>query len=239
MAAPIIIRRSLLAGAAGVSGPTIVIDTFRAFSTAAYLFDRGVDHIVLTETLDEARTRARKIPGSVLCGEDGGRRPDDFDLGNSPIEVLASPDLAGRAVAMRTSGGTRTLVRALRIGGDPVFAASLVVAGATASAVRRSPQITIIAAGLAGVSIADEDEETADLISDRLLGRPDDPGRVNRLRDGEGSARLRSTSWIDPEDLALCLEIDRFSFALRAGLEKGIPTLRTADSTDSARVIEK
>ena len=44
-----------------MSGPTVVIDTFRAFSTAAYLVDSGVDHIVLAETLDEARTRARAI----------------------------------------------------------------------------------------------------------------------------------------------------------------------------------
>jgi len=230
---PIIIHRSLADGAAGVSGSTVVVDTFRAFSTAAYLVDRGVDHIVLAETLDEARTRAQKIADAILCGEDGGRRPADFELGNSPVEVGAFPDLAGCTVVMRTTAGTRTVLRALQSGADPVFAASLVVAGATASAVRRSPRVTIIASGLGGASIADEDEETADLIADRILGRTDDPHRINCVRSGEGATRLRSTPWIDPEDLERCLEIDRFSFALRAGLEDGIGTLRAVRGPES------
>ena len=216
-----------------MSGPTVVIDTFRAFSTAAYLVDRGVDHIVLAETLDEARTRALTTPDSILCGEDGGRRPNDFDLGNSPAEVGAFPDLAGRTVIMRTSAGTRTLVRALRSGADPVYAASLVVAASTAAAVRTLPRVTIIASGLGGVSIADEDEETADLISDRILSRADDPLRTNRIRGGGGATRLRSTPWIDPEDLARCLDIDRFSFALRARLNEGVVTVRATHSRGS------
>jgi len=222
-----------------VSGSTVVIDTFRAFSTAAYLVDRGVDHIVLAETLDEARRRAATIPDSLLCGEEGGRRPDDFDLGNSPIEVDAYLDLAGRTVIMRTSAGTRTIVRTLRSGANPVYAASLVVARSTASAVRRSPRVTIIASGLGGVSIADEDEETAGLISDRILGRPDDAMRMGRIRRGEGATRLRSTPWIDPEDLALCLHVDRFSFALRARLNEGVATLHAAHSTGSDSTPQK
>ena len=213
-----------------MSGTTVVIDTFRAFSTAAYLFGRGVDHIVLAETLDEARTRARTIPDSILCGEDGGRKPDDFDLGNSPVEVGAFPDLAGRTVIMRTSAGARTLVRALRSGADPLYAASLVVAASTAAAVRPSPRVTIIAAGLGGVSIADEDEETAGLISDRILGRADDPMRISRIQGGGGATRLRSTLWVDPEDLARCLDVDRFPFALRARLNEGVVTVRATRS---------
>ena len=233
MDTPVIIRRSLLEGADGASGATVVIDTFRAFSTAAYLFAGGVDRIVLAETLDEARSRAASIPNSILCGEDGGRKPEDFDLGNSPVEVGAYPHRAGRTVVMRTSSGTRTVVRALRSGADPVYAASLVVAGSTASAVRGSTRVTIITSGLGGVSIADEDEETADLISDRILGRADDSLRVDRIQAGEGAARLRSSAWIDPADLTRCLDIDRFDFALRAGFDGGVATLHAADSTRS------
>ena len=234
MKTAIITRRSLRAGTAGVSGPTVVIDTFRAFTTAAYLLDRGVAHIVLTETLDEARNRAKTIPGALLCGEDGGRRPDDFDLGNSPIEVLAFPVLADRIVVMRTSGGTRTIVRSLRSGADPVYAASLVVAGTTVDAVRHFRHITIITSGLGGTSIADEDEETGDLLSDRILERADDPHRIDRIRSGAGARRLQSTPWIDPADLNHCLDADRFDFALRALIIDGVPTLQAERSPDSA-----
>ena len=223
---PEIIRRSLLAGTRGISGPTIVIDTFRAFSTAAYLFDAGAPFIVLTETLEEARDRARLIPDSVLCGEDGGRRPDDFDLGNSPTEVGNTPDLDGRVVVMRTSAGTRSVVSALRSGADPVYAGSLVVAGATVSALRSRSRVTIVASGLSGVTVADEDEETAGLMESRLLERPDDQDRLERIRSGTGAERLLTTPWIDPADLERCLEIDRFHFAMQATLEDRQAILR-------------
>jgi 2-phosphosulfolactate phosphatase len=173
------------------------------------------------------------MPDSILCGEDGGRKPHGFDLGNSPAEVVRFPELAGRTVVMRTSGGTRTVVRALRSGADPVYAASLVTAGFTASVVRHSTHVTIIASGLGGVSIADEDEETAGLIADRILGRADDPARISRIQTGKGAARLRTTAWIDPEDLVRCLEVDRYPFALRARLDEGVATLCGARLTES------
>jgi len=226
VAAPNITRRSLLAGTHGVSGPTIVIDTFRAFTTAAFLLDRGVDHIVLTETLEEARARSHSIPESILCGEEEGRRPDDFDLGNSPIEAECFDHPTGRVVVMRTSAGTRSVVSALRSGADPLYAASLVVAGATASAVRSRAEIAIIASGLSGITIADEDEETSGLIESRILRLPDDPERLHRIRSGAGARRLTTTSWIDPEDLDRCLEVDRFDFAMRAEMGDGMVVLR-------------
>ncbi len=229
VAAPKISRRSLLASVAGVSGPTIVIDTFRAFTTAAYLLGRGVDRIVLTETLEEARERSISIPGSILCGEEEGRRPDDFDLGNSPVEAQRCDDPADRIIVMRTSAGTRSVVGALRSGAEPVYAASLVVAGATASAVRGQIRIAIIASGLGGVAVADEDEETADLIEGRLAKRADDPHRISRIRSGMGAERLRTTPWIDPNDLDRCLELDRFDFAMRARLGDGVAVLRRED----------
>ena len=222
-----------------MSGPTIVIDTFRAFTTAAYLMANGADHIVLAETLDEARSRAASIPDSILCGEDGGRKPEDFDLGNSPVEADEYPGLATRTVVMRTSGGTRTIVRALRSGAGPVYAASLVVARSTVAAVRSSDRVTIIASGLAGVSMADEDEETADLISDRLLGRADDPLRVDRILNGEGAARLRSSPWIDPSELARCVEVDRYQFALLAAVVGSVATLRAVHCVGSDREVRK
>ena len=207
-----------------------MIDTFRAFTTAAFLLDRGVDRIVLVETLDEARDRARSIPDSILCGEEQGRRPDDFALGNSPFDAGRYPALKDRVVVMRTSSGTRSVVSALRSEVEPVYAASLVVAGATASAVRSRAHVTIVASGLGGVTVADEDEETAGLIESRLLGHPDDPDRIDRVRSGTGAERLNTTPWIDPRDLDRCPEVDRFGFAMRVRLEDGVAVLRREES---------
>lgn len=229
MTIPWIERRSLLARIAGISGPAVVIDTFRAFTTAAFLFDRGVERIVLAETPEEARTVASRIPGALLAGEDGGRRPDGFDIGNSPGEVMRLRHLPGNVV-MRTSAGTRAVITALREGADPVYAAALVVAEATVTALRGRPRVTIVAAGESGITRAVEDEETADLIADRLLGSPHDPNRLHRMASGAGGLRLRASPWVDPRDLGHCLERDRFSFAMRARIEDGLANLHREES---------
>ena len=202
-----------------------MIDTFRAFSTAAYLVDRGVDHIVLTETLDEARARARSIPGSILCGEVEGRRPEDFDLGNSPGEVQARDELSGRTVVLRTSAGTRCLLAAFEHGARPVFAASLVVASATAQALATADEITIVASGRGGTEPADEDEATADLIADLAAGADATDARrtdvVDRIRTGPGARQLEAAEWAHPDDIALCLRVDAFPFAMGASRSGG------------------
>lgn len=216
----IVVRRFGLAGAAEATGAAAVIDTFRAYSTAAYLFDRGIERLVLTSTLDEARSVAADLPGALLCGEEGGRRPDDFDLGNSPGEVLERADLGRRTVVMRTSSGTRCLRAAVAAGAAPVFAASLVVASATARSLAGMAEVSIVASGRSGVESADEDEATADLIADLLVGGTTDvdmfPGLVERIRRGDGARQLETAAWAHPDDVELCLAVDAFPFAMEA-----------------------
>ena len=97
-----------LAGAADATGPTIVIDVFRAFSAAAYALAAGARQIVLAEAIDEAVHLARGLPGSILMGEDGGVRPAEFHLGNSPGEIVtASSIIRDKTIVHRSSSGTR------------------------------------------------------------------------------------------------------------------------------------
>jgi 2-phosphosulfolactate phosphatase len=220
-------RLSLIEGAASATGAVAVVDTFRAYSTAAYLFDRGLARLVLTSTLDEARTLSATLPGSLLCGEDEGRRPADFDLGNSPGEVQARDDLDGKTVVLRTSAGTRCLLAAFDNGARPIYAASLVVASATARALASSTAATatIVASGWGGTKPADEDEATADLIAASIR----DPGAApaqrtalaKQIRAGPGARRLRAAEWAHRDDLTLCLDIDAFPFAMRAVQRRG------------------
>lgn len=220
-------RRTGLEGAAGASGPTVVIDTYRAFSTAAYLFDAGVGRLLLTDGLEEARNLAASLDDALLCGEDGSKRPDDFDLGNSPTEVLARSDLAGRTVVMRTSAGTRCVAAAVAAGADPVFGASLVVAGSTASALAGEATIVLVSSGGSAAEPNDEDELTGDLIASIVNGGGANHDTVvGAVRSGTGTARLRSKPWIDNHDIERCLVVDRFDFAMRASKSDGFLTLK-------------
>jgi 2-phosphosulfolactate phosphatase len=212
---PAIVRRTGLEGAAAASGPTVVIDSYRAFCTAAYLLDAGVARLVLTDDVEDARHLAA-ADGALLCGEEDGRRPDDFDIGNSPTEVVAYGTLRGASVVMCTTAGTRCVVAAVEVGAAPVYAASLLVAGATARALGGAESVTIVSSGGSVTTPHDEDELTGDLIAARLRGAPIDVDRlVSEILGGAGTKRLRAAAWIDDADIDRCLEVDRFDFSLR------------------------
>lgn len=219
-----------LAGAATAYGPTIVIDVFRAFSAAAYALASGAEQIVLAERIDEAVVVSETLPGSILMGEDGGIRPPEFDLGNSPGEILADPSqVAGRTIVHRSSSGTRCARAALAAGAGPIYVSSLVVASATAAAVQDESHVTLVAAGLGGIGPAEEDELCASLLEKLLLGRSPDPARVGQEAAATDRAEtLRNADFTHADDVALCCDVDRFGFAMRATAENGLLVVRPA-----------
>lgn len=209
-------HRSGLEGATLATGPSVVIDTFRAFSTAAYLLAAGAGPILLAETMDEARAVAARIDDAILCGEDRGRRPPDFDLGNSPGEVIEARNLVGRPVVQRTSAGTRCARAAMRSGAEPLYAASLVVASATARSLAGAASVTIIASGRLGTIPVEEDDATAHLIGALITGTPVGLANlVGNIRHSPSAERLRRADWAHDDDPELCLDVDRFDFSMR------------------------
>jgi 2-phosphosulfolactate phosphatase len=212
---PCVEIRSTLVDDRPIKGAAIVVDTFRAFSTAAYAFAQGVESIYLTDSvpvaLDLAATRGYRTMGEV-----GGRKPDGFDLGNSPWAVTQRDDLRGVTVVHRSSAGTRGALHALRLGADPVFVSSLVVATATARLVGDHEAITIVACGLGGAEPADEDEVTASFIAARIRRDVVDVrALVEQVTTGRGAMRLRAAAWSPLGDVERCVDVDRFDFAMR------------------------
>ena len=96
---------SLLTGAREARGTAVIIDVFRAFTTAAVAFSRGADRIVLVAEVDEALELRRRGVGDMCMGEVGGMRPEGFDFGNSPFE-LSHADVQGKTLIQSTRAGT-------------------------------------------------------------------------------------------------------------------------------------
>lgn len=96
-----------------VRGSTVVaIDVLRATTMIATLFHAGASQVWPVTEVDEAIALARRLgPGTLLAGERDGLPPDGFDLGNSPLEVVAER-VAGRRVVLTTTNGTRAISRA-------------------------------------------------------------------------------------------------------------------------------
>jgi 2-phosphosulfolactate phosphatase len=84
---------SLLEGATRATGTVVIIDVFRAFTTAAVALANGASKIVMVGTVEEALALRDAGSGHVCIGEVGGRAPDGFDFGNSPFEIgIAAPE---------------------------------------------------------------------------------------------------------------------------------------------------
>ena len=162
-------------------GTVIIIDVFRAFTTAAIAFARGAKEIVLVAEVEEALDLRRRGIGDLLMGEVDGIRPDGFDFGNSPFE-LSTADVEGKTLVQRTSAGT-VGVEAAAANSDRTFAASLVTAQATALVIAREApaEVTVVAMGDAGKSRADEDEQCALYIRGLLQGMTPDRDAVRSL----------------------------------------------------------
>ena len=78
------IQRATLKDCQEATDLVIAIDVLRAFTTAAYLFDRGAESIILVSEVDEAFRLKNCDPAFLIVGAVDGVQVHGFDFGNSP-----------------------------------------------------------------------------------------------------------------------------------------------------------
>ncbi|WP_405825776.1 2-phosphosulfolactate phosphatase [Streptomyces sp. NBC_01390] len=202
----------------------VVVDVMRAFTVAAWAFAQGAQKIVLAGSLDEALALKARHPDWVAL-KDGAPAPG-FDMVNSP-GLLRSVDLGGRTVVQKTTAGT---VGALAVKDAPlVLCAGFVVAEATAQLLRArgSDAVTFVVTGEDGQ--AEEDLACAQYIARRTTQAETDAADfLRRAAESRAAAELAAglRQGAHPDDVALCLEIDRFPFAMVATSEDSLMVLR-------------
>lgn len=208
---------SLIQGARDARGTAVIIDVYRAFTTAAFCIAAGAREIVLVASHGEALEMKAKDPELFLTGEIGGKPIPGFDSGNSPAHVL-DLDLRGRRVVQRTSSGTQGVAAATRA--DGILVASFVIASATARYLRqRGGDVTLVGMGHEGETKSVEDELCASYLEALLTGTK--PPLVPRLM-GEVADRVEWPEWFPMRDALLAADVDRFSFALPVTREDGL-----------------
>ncbi|RPK60071.1 putative 2-phosphosulfolactate phosphatase [Streptomyces sp. ADI95-17] len=202
----------------------VVVDVMRAFTVTAWAFAQGAEKVVLAESLDEALALKARHPDWVAI-KDGPSAPG-FDTVNSP-GLLRSIDLGGRTVVQKTTAGT---VGALAVKeASLVLCASFVVAEATARLLRtrEGDGVTFVITGEDGR--ADEDLACAQYIARRATEAGTDATEfLRRAGESRAAAELAQgvRQGVHPDDVALCLELDRFPFAMVAALEDSLMVLR-------------
>ena len=202
-------------------GLTVIIDVFRAFSTACYVMAAGAEKIITVEHVEEALRLKGIMDEAILMGERQERKVPGFDFGNSPTHIL-DQDFTGRTVIMTTSSGTRGIVNARSA--DEIITGSFVNADAVISYIgRKNPaELSLICMGYEGHTPTQEDTFFAEYVRSSLLGKKVDFKQIKKtLRTGDGARLLDPANheWSPATDFGLCLDLDRFGFVL--SVEKG------------------
>jgi 2-phosphosulfolactate phosphatase len=223
---PRILRKSLLPGAREAQGIAIVIDVYRAFTSAALMMHLGAKQIILLAE-PEAVLKLKAEKGYLAVGEVDGKKVSGFDLGNSPSQILAAGrDLfVGRTVAQRTSAGVTGAVAASHQA-EMVILGSYVTAKAIARYIQRlaPPVVSLVAMGAGGKAVRPEDEACADYIEHLLTSRPyDHTAALRQIVEHKSTQKfLRGDQAHFPQtDPIYCLQRDIFSFVIVATREDG------------------
>ncbi|HVS73316.1 MAG TPA: 2-phosphosulfolactate phosphatase [Phycisphaerae bacterium] len=154
----------------------VVLDVLRATSTVVSALAAGARGVRLFGSLEEARAGRAAWSASdgpvVLAGESQCLKPADFDLGNSPREMVTEK-VGGATVLLATTNGTRAAARARLAGADLLYAGSLLNAGATAERLLEhvDERRTVFLCSGTGGKLALEDVLGAGAILFAMLGR--------------------------------------------------------------------
>lgn len=217
----------LLEGAQEASGLTVVIDVFRAFSTACYAFDKGAEKIIPVGSIETAYQLKKEHPEFILAGERNEKMPEGFDFGNSPARL--NGHLKGKTIVHTTSSGTQGIVNAT--GADEIITGSFVNAGAIVRYIKKqNPEtVSLVCMGYACEFSTDEDTLCAEYIKNELEGEPNHFAKmVEIIRMGSGARFFEpeSQEYAPIDDFGLCLNLDHFNFVLKAEQSGSINYLR-------------
>jgi 2-phosphosulfolactate phosphatase len=211
-------RLSLVSGARNARGLTVIIDVFRAFTTAAYVMANGAEKIIPTGTVEEAFGLKQLHSDWVIMGERGGKKVEGFEFGNSPFEV-SRVDFTGKTVVQTTGAGTKGIVNAKGV--DEIILGSFVMAGAITKYIETSMPdvVSLVAMGDNGIKKNEEDEACAEYIAGGIVGKhpPNFKEIERRIRTSPSGAKFFDPiqSQFIEEDFHLSLELNRFDFILR------------------------
>ena len=222
----------LTEGAKKAKGLTVVIDVFRAFSTACYVFAAGAEKIIPVEHVEEAFELKKALPDVIMLGERFERKVPGFDFGNSPTHII-NQNFKGKTIVMTTSSGTKGIANASLA--DEIVTGSFVNAGAIIRYIQQKDPlvVSLVCMGYEGRYPTQEDTFLAEYIRDKLQGtEPDFDQMKEMLAIGDGARLLDPANheWSPASDFELCLDPNRFDFVLKIEKGEGFNWLKKIES---------
>ena len=208
-----------LKGAKKAEGLTVIVDVFRAYTTAAYLFDMKADKIFIVSKIETAKKLKKELDSPILVGERKGIKLADFDYNNSPY-FISQHNFSGKEIVLSTSAGTKGIIEAAEA--DEIITGSFVNIAAAAKYIKnkKAEIISIVAMGNNGITEAAEDnlyvQELNKLLKNKEILSQNEI--KNRLRTPAGDRFFVEATQTEmpKEDFEYCLKINKFDFVIKA-----------------------
>jgi 2-phosphosulfolactate phosphatase len=218
----------LLDGARKAEGLTVIIDVFRAFTTACYIYRQGAEKIIPVGGIELAYQMKLENPGYILVGERDEQKPVGFDFGNSPT-LIKDADLKGRTIIHTTSSGTQGIVNA--INATEIITGGFANAGAIVRYIKeqKPEKVSLVCMGYACLYPTDEDTFCAEYIKGNLEGKESNFLEMVRIiRQGTGARFFDQDKqgWSPESDFHLCLTPNQFDFVLKVEEANGFNYLK-------------
>ncbi|ADO77729.1 2-phosphosulfolactate phosphatase [Halanaerobium praevalens] len=212
-------KLKFLEGAQKAQGLTVIIDVFRAYTTAAYLFSKKANEIFIVSQIKTAKNLKKKLEAPILIGERQGIKLKEFDFNNSPF-FISRENFFNKEIILSTSAGTKGIIAAENA--DKILTGSFVNLKATADYIKnQNPAVvSLVAMGNNGTTKADEDELYAQELEKLLKGK--ETLTQNQIKDklrspaGDRFFNKKTQSEMPKEDFEYCLKINKFNFIIEA-----------------------
>jgi len=211
----------LLDGAKEATGITVIIDVFRAFSTACYAINKGIEKIYPVGNIELAYSLKKENPNFLLVGERNEQKPEGFDFGNSPSQLIEAT-ITAKQMVHTTSSGTQGIANAEMAG--EILTGSFINAAAICRYIKMKnlQEVSLVCMGYACRYPTDEDTLCAEYIKNELEEKPNDFGKMTEIIKAGDGARFfdpDKQSWSPQKDFDLCLSLNRFDFVLKVEKE--------------------
>jgi 2-phosphosulfolactate phosphatase len=175
--------------AAKYAGRTIVaIDVIRATTMAVTALAVGRRCLVARD-VDDALAIRRHLGDALLAGEVAGDKPPEFDINNSPVELVEREEVdPDRPLVIVSSSGADLMLEANRQTEDTYVACLRNVSAVARHLAERDDDVTLIGAGSRG-EFREEDQLCCAWIAERLVQAGFEPATdrtqaiIDRWRD--------------------------------------------------------
>lgn len=197
----------------------IVIDVFRAFTTACYILARSpMRYYIATKSVNISKIASR-YPNPVLIGKPEKNNDLVYHIPNSPTRTKQIL-IENKTILHRTEAGAKGILQALEDPCHLVFAASFVNADATVQYIKKLniKNIQLLPMGHEATTPSLEDDICAEYIDSKLRGKELSIKKfLPTFREEAGKYFFMEDQWQYPqEDFTLCLRLNQFNFAIQA-----------------------